>query len=323
MKTILSIFCVALLLLGGVLAWRYSSSNSQEEAVILTEDSASHANNKSIGAKISLDASPYSNLSDPAIPHQKRVAVLRDINPDKLSDTDIDALFQLLNHQPESGEESAWYLVMNEVMEQLRIHQIDSVRFIDSLLGIAQSPESLDVTRDYAIQHLALFINPLATEGTAHNAPSLQAQQNILSSFTDFIQHPELAQTSIPGTTLMAIADLHDSGISDELLNPVLEELTPWLTDTISGKSEANIMTTTSAINAVSILQLSEFTPVIRNLLASDKTPPSIRLNSIAALGVLGDDSDKSTLLAIADSKSKFRFAAKSALKNLNKEHTN
>ena len=72
-----------------------------------------------------------------------------------------------------------------------------------------------------------------------------------------------------------------------------------------------------SAINAVAMLGRGEYLPHIRAIIDSAKSNDSAKLSSIASLAYLAEDQDVATLETIASSNTKFRYAAKSALKKL------
>lgn len=225
-------------------------------------------------------------------------------------------------------------------MEQLRRQHIAPDRYPQALLAILQDPTAPEVLRDYAVQHLGHWLSPriestqpnvfLAdpTEPTEPNAisPSSPLQhdsaflQRTLTKLNTLIADPDLAHTSIPGTTLMLLVDLHEGGPSTpqgQALAATLSELQPWFRSALQPGDHVSQVTRLSAVNAIAMLGLTEHRPAIRQYARDPATEPSLRLGSIAALGPLGQETDLASLQTLADGSSKYRFAATAALQTL------
>ena len=104
--------------------------------------------------------SRFTDLTKPGISWQIKVDQLRRIDPDTLSAKDIDALFELLQHRPAPNQSGAWFVVLNEIMEQIRHHGLGRERIALSFLDLVKDTTAHEVIRDYAVQHLCLWINP-------------------------------------------------------------------------------------------------------------------------------------------------------------------
>ena len=309
MKALVTLLIVALLAAAGVITWLVRPSTDEaapSAAVVEQSKSERHA-----------VASRFANLPDAALRYEVKVNMLRQLDAESLTSQDIDTLYALLEHTPASGEEENWYVIVNEIMEQLRAQAISPDRYTSTMLSMVQSAETPEVVRDYAIQHLATWINPIATEADEPYEDTPAQVTAILSTFGEVITDPTLAHSSVPGTTLMMLADLRSGGLDASLLDPVLDTLQPWLEQSLRGTHSLSQINRISTINAIGELGLTQFTPTIRSLAINEDTHTNLRLNSIAALGALGDDSDLPSLQALANSNSKFRHAAEAALNSL------
>lgn len=257
-------------------------------------------------------------ITDTSIRWEVRVDLLRRLDSASLTTEEIDSLYTLLHHTPTPGQEENWWVTVNEIMEQMRKQAIGADRYTPAMLSIIRDPDAPEVLRDYAIQHLGQWVTP---RGAAQGTPSETNPQLIQETATalgTIITDATLAHTSIPGTTLMVITDMKHGGVPESILTPVIDSLQPWFTSTISGNNSVSKITRISAINAISMLHLQQHAPAIRQLAESDTTDPSIRLNSIATLGSIGTPADDiTTLTAIATSETRYRHAAKAALKKL------
>ena len=259
-----------------------------------------------------------SSLTDASVRWEVRVDRVRNFQLDELSQADIDVLFELLTYEPDQQhQQEDWWVVLNEIMDQLRKTASLHDRFTEAMLSLMSDDGQHEVVRDYAVQHLGLAMMPTSQQ-SAEQHDFTQAQlQSSFDHFAQVITDPSLQQGSIPGTTLTLLTHLNQTEVAPEILEQTLESLKPWLNETVSGESEASLSVRTTAINSAGDLQIEELTPTIRNLAYDTEEDINIRLNAIAALGQLGEAQDLTHLQSIANSTSKLKFAAKSALNNL------
>lgn len=260
------------------------------------------------------EKSRFSSLSDRSLRWQVRVENLRNMDIQALNSEDIDELYEWLKYQPQVGEKEDWYVIANEIMEQMRQQGIGSQRYTDNLIKVISDPAQDKVIRDYAIQHLSIWLAP---RGSSNNTPYEKDSAKVTSAIqtlTSVIIDSSTQNSSIPGTALMGLVDFHQVDPRNEIISDSFEKLSPWLSDVITGKQNPSLITQTSAINAVAMMQRVEYLPAIRDLVQSASTNESAKLSSIAALGYLAEDSDIPTLQSIADSNTKFKHAAQAAL---------
>lgn len=262
----------------------------------------------------------WDKLTDTSVPWQTRVATLRRLDAGTLTEADTDALYALLAHRPAPGQEEAWWVVANEIMEQMRKQAIGRERLTPALLGIIRDTGAPEVLRDYAVQHLGQWITP---RGPRLGLPHEQDPEHVRETartLAALVTDPALAHTSVPGTTLRVIADMSAGGLDEKTLGTILAPLHPWLRGTIGGESGASKITRISAINAVATLRRSEYRPSVLALATTTGTDPSLRLNSIAALGHIGTREDIPVLRELAATDTPFRHAARAALARLTKD---
>lgn len=258
----------------------------------------------------------FTTLTDESIRWQVRVDRLRRLDATTLNTAETRHLYALLRHKPASQHREAWWTVLNEIMEQMRRQAIAPDLYTDTLSAIIGDPAVHPVARDYAVQHLGIWITPRpSVTGVAPHEQNPEKVAGAIEAITAVITEPAVQHTTIPGTALMVLADAHSGGLSATKAS--FTRLKPWLATTISGTSGASLVTRTSAINTAALMQCSEHLPAIRALVTDDATNDSVRLSSIAALGHLAENDDLGTLRTLADGHSKFKHAAQAALKKL------
>ena len=252
----------------------------------------------------------WPKLTDHRLPLETRLNVARSIDR-SLSAREYSELFALMRHQPKSGDESEWWVVLNEIMEQMRKHGAGAEQYTATLSAILADPSMPEVPRDYAAQHLAQWIAPANTESPGEIDPA--RRQEALSLFGDIIADESLTHTAIPGTALMALTDAA-SRLAEEETTSIWEKLDPVLIELITGVRSAEMTLRVSAIQSAALRQSEQHLPGIRAFANNEKANPSLRLSSIAALGLYADPEDRETLTDLANSKTKFQYAAKAAL---------
>ena len=302
---------------GGIAYWQIVVSNDDSAAV----PSHSDKNTLTHRAPRVAPESIYRKITDPSVRWEVRVDMLRRMEADKLKSQDIDTLFALLRYQPEAGQEQNWWVVVNEIMEQMRIQAIGSERYGKEMLAIIRDPASPEILRDYAVQHLGQWVSP---RGEQIGQPSEQNPDIIrqtAETLAMLVMDPETAHTSISGTSLMVLIDMKGGGVAEEIINPVIESLQPWLAAALTDSNNTSKITRISAINAIGMLQLKAFAPDIRNLATDQSADPSLRLNSVATLGQIGEASDIETLKTIAETDTRLQYAAQAALQKLADKH--
>lgn len=255
------------------------------------------------------------SITDKQVRWQVKANMLRSMDFSQLDTQELDYLFGLLERSPKAGEsKESWLVVANEIMEQLRKQAIQPERLTESLAALAKNQQMDTVLRDYALQHLSLSIGNQETARLL----SRESTRNVIGVIAGIIDQSTVQQSSIPGTALMSLVKANEVPENQAQISESLAALEGYLSSAIVGGAGTTLSTQTTALNAVAILQLSEYLPLIRENIRSESTDPSVKLSSIAALGYLAEDEDLEYLKSMASSESKFRFAAQSSLKRLN-----
>ena len=158
---------------------------------------------KSYGRDSSLknrELSRFSFLIDIELTWQERVGRIRGVDTPQLSGEDLTMLYDVLHHVPINSDREGWFVIVNEIMEQLRACGVDSQKYFDTLLDIAENSKVDEVIRDYAIQHLAHSFNSenQNVEGGIGTDP--QKISAFSQSLVSLIQDPSLSHSSLSGT---------------------------------------------------------------------------------------------------------------------------
>jgi hypothetical protein len=256
-------------------------------------------------------------IADPSVRWEVRVDMLRSIEAGKLGPEEVDALYALLRHAPAAHQETGWWVVVNEIMEQMRVQAIGGNRFGEEMLAIVNDATAPEILRDYAVQHLGQWVSPRAEEPGQPSERDPRIVRETAESLARLVMASDTSRTSVPGTSLMVLVDMQGGGVPEKILNPVIESLNPWFAATLADRNGTGKITRISAISAIGMLHLTAHRPAIRNLATNETADPSLRLNSIAALGQIGEPGDIELLQTIAATDTRLRYAAQAALKNL------
>lgn len=259
-------------------------------------------------------------VRDPGQAWQVRVALLRDALRSECGEREIRYLYELLAMGPPKGElPEHWYVIANEFMDQLLRHDADLERFPSKLLHLLRDPRQPLVVRDYAVQHLATWLDPRSRQtpavrpGAAPPAvqPSPEVAARVLQALVAAATDPTLEQSSIPGTTLMMLVNLVRSPGVD--CTQAVTALKPWLTRALEDGSRLATPVRVSAVQAAGMLAPQEFRPVLRRIAYRENGQSSLRLPAIAALAHCGETADVEQLRQIARTRPELSYAAREA----------
>jgi hypothetical protein len=254
-------------------------------------------------------------LTDTSQPYQVRIDQLRSTLVDGCSEPELRFLYQLLEKAPPASElPEHWYVLANDIMAIIHTHETDPQRLSSQFIGLLNASHQPEVIRDYAVQHLATWLNPQSSQAGATRLPAASPElaAEVLASLAAATTDPALAQSTIPGTTLMMLVNLtrSNSGVD---CTQAIATLKPWLGEALREGSTLSNPIRVSALSAAGILAPSEFRPLIRNI-AYQENGGSLRLPAIAALGLAGEEQDLSKLRAIASSSPELSYAAQDAI---------
>lgn len=272
-------------------------------------------------------------LKEISVPWQARIELLRNALQTECGEQELLYLYRLLSEGPQQGEiPEHWYVIANDLMEQLRRRDSDERRFSSAMLGILEDSRQPPVIRDYAVQHLAAWLNParpaanrpVSNAGTPDSGTGTfpetgdgqprpaEIASEVLSALVKAATNPEHESGTIPGTTLMMLVELSRSpgGVD---CRDAIASLKPWLHNALGDSSVLDTPTRVSAIQAAAALAPGEFLPVIRKIAFAPEGQSSLRLPAIASLAFCGEASDLEILGDIANNHPELSYAAKDA----------
>ena len=321
-RLIVSLSLLALGMVGSMvglrylLPWRTTSENpwlGENSSDISSRVTAGRAQTSERRSPSAAAPSRLSFLTDIHLPYQARLMQLRQISEEGLSEPELQQLYQMLASPAVRGElPEHWFVIANDIFALLLAHDTQPERLSREFLQVLRNPQQPDVMRDYAVQHLSAWLHPRSRLASQTKLPQPQTAQRkkILLALAQAATDPSLEHTSIPGTTLMMLADLArvPSGVDCQ---DAVTALTPWLRQALQDGSTLSHPTRVSAVSAAGILAPDEFRPVIRQIAYQEKADASLRLPAIAALGKIGDEQDRSPLENIAQASPALHYAAR------------
>ncbi|MFC4992845.1 HEAT repeat domain-containing protein [Rubritalea tangerina] len=302
-----------LVLVGGFIGWTVHSSEDVSSKAPLAEKPRPSAR-ASVSRPPKLVVSDrLKALADDGKRDHLRLEIARSIDTD-LNEAEIDYLFGILKRDPAHHAREDWWVVMNEIMEQMRKKNVAPARYSQELLSLMNDPGQPEVVRDYCAQHLALWVTP--QNGGGHGVAQEECRQ-VLDALAALIVDPSLAHSSIPGTAMMALTAA-DKTIAAELIDPAWQKVDPVMSSMLEGKTPAPLALKTTIIQSLALQGSAKHLPLIQQMARDHAIDPSLRLSSIAALGVYAAPEDRAYLTELAESSTKFRYAAQAALKKIN-----
>lgn len=261
----------------------------------------------------------FSSLTDQSIRWQVRVDQLRRLDASTLNTKEIDFLYSLLHEHPVGHRDEAWWVVVNEVMEQIVKQDIAAERIAPAFIQLMQDKTLHPVVRDYAVQHISNYYQQGKEDGGGA----------VLEGLVDVISDPTNQHNTIPGTALMGLVEISSNPELTEQVQSTVDNLENYLTSLISGDLSASVSNQTSAINVVGLLQQEQYLPLVLKQAMGGSTNDSIQLSSIASLGdffrnekiddELALKNVEEILRSYTEGGTKFKYAAAAALKKLPK----
>lgn len=343
-RLIASVLAFLLLGAGGVALWQWFQP--EEETKVKKEvHPERRLLSETPNEKIRL---PLVGLTDPSLTWAVRTEELTKVEPESLSEKEIDHLYQLIGFQPEASHASDWYVVLNELLNYLCHHNIDRQRITPAFTQIISDPDYSLIARDYAIQALGTWLRPGLGSGRDLAETDPEAANLIFDTFFSVLRDPQNRGDTLPGTTLNILSDFlprakavapvdllkldlyPGADLPAEALSqasrkprnpaekyPLAQELEDWLASAIPGKNLASIATRVTAIQVAARARFEKFLPEIRQIAFDSPKSDTLKLSAISAIGILGEEGDRHQLQDIAISQSKFRYAAQASLKQL------
>jgi hypothetical protein len=203
------------------------------------------------------------------------------------------------------------FVVFNEIVDVSRKRNLHPAHLGPFLCNVVADSRLHPTVRDYAVQHLVLWIADDA------NAPAEQdalVRQRALAALCALPADPGAHGTSIPGTALLALSDLASRQPA------LLASHWPDLDRAISGlldQPSTPLALKLAAVQTAAMAHRTIHLPAIRRL--ARETPPDspLMLSALSALGSLGDASDRPFLESYQTSVSLAGRAATTAFHRL------
>ena len=258
-------------------------------------------------------------LTDLGQPYQVRINLLRSTLATECSEPEIRALYQLLQQGAAKAEiPEHGYVIANDIMTQILSHETDPVRFAGNFTALLNDAHQPEVIRDYAVQYLAVWLNPRSAQATANRlaTPSPAIAAEVLQSLAAAATDPALGQTSIPGTTLMMLVDLTRSASGVDC-RQAIATLKPWLVHALEDGSSLSQSIRVSAVTAAGILAADDFRPTLRKIAYQPNGSAALQLPALASLGQSGEAADLPKLQQLAARQPALAYAATDACRVL------
>lgn len=260
-------------------------------------------------------------IADQGLSWQERVDAVRRL-PVKLEEDEIEALFAFLRISTGEDQREDHFLVLNEVMEQLRLGGQAGQTYGEKMAELILDPGVDPVIRDYAIQHAALWLDPggYAGDTVEANPVTDESREVILDSIVKVVLTPANSPETLVGTGLTAIADLRD-GTPIPKIQGTIDRVRSGILSYIDGSVHTSEANRIAAIDVAARMRLTETHASIRHLAAERDIAPALRLSAIAALGTFGKATDKAFLTTLAKANDRLSPAARTALSRLSARH--
>lgn len=256
-------------------------------------------------------------LADRNVRWEVKRDMLTRISAKTLTSAEEEYLYSLLYIVPEPQDEKYWWVVVNEVMEQLRIHGIGAERYTRTMLDIINDSQRHDVIRDYAVQHVSMWVTPRGIDiGEPYETDSALVQETV-ETMTSLVTDPSLSSSTIVGTTLRMLASMQNGGADEQLVDSAIAKISPWIEAAAKGEKKLHLNNRISAITAIGLFSMKEHLGMVRSIATSESVAPTLRLHCISTIALIGENSDLETLDNIASSDKRLRYAVNSAKKKL------
>lgn len=239
------------------------------------------------------------------VPQQEQIALIAWINGPK----------------PANFSDSIWHFLVNEVMDNLCRQNHPLPSWSDVLIGIARGKANDPTLRDYAVQHMVDWIQPVNLGEPCETDP--QKRQAMILTMLD------AARQTWEGISGTAVLGLHiilqgrqrsqqQNDPSVQLPLPLTgEQLRPLAINLAAAKDGAPTARTT-AFQVCAERGFKEALSAARTTAIDQNQPTSLRISAIAAIGQLGNDEDELLLQKLqAEKRSHLLAAIKPALKRI------
>lgn len=253
----------------------------------------------------------WASLFDPFVKIEERIALAHTVDS-TLSLNAVNQWALTLAKDNSSKENEDHFVVWNEIVEQARQRNLHPSALTPFLTGSLSNKDLHPALRDYAAQHLALWVATSMAGQACEQDPVRRASG--IASLCAAAGDDSVRFQTIPGTALLALADMEAHKSAE--LSPHWADLDSALARLIAAEDTPATLRL-SAIQAVGTAKRKFHLPAIRRLVVDTKTSDFLLIASVAALGDLGTAEDRPLLESLKSSGSLAAQAAAAALKRL------
>lgn len=213
---------------------------------------------------------------------------------------EVQSLYSLLNRKDDEDPMRPAHMnaLKNDVVNVLRAQEGKPIDLANNLMAMYYDKAHNDVWRDYCVQHLGGFFK------------KIELSREKKEAVRTLWKATEETNTSIAGTALIALVYNQNDDMIDT--SEVAQKALIFCTD-----SNCSELTKITALQICAKLGESQVLPVARKI-ASSKQSVLLRMSAIAAVGTLGNESDRDMLEKYSKSSDvRLRKSAQSALTRL------
>ena len=252
-------------------------------------------------------------LIDPTLHLEAQIEAIRSL-PADLTEEEFQALLDLIQQpSPDRQQPHRWSTLQNELMEVLRADRYAHWQgYLPSMVGLVTNIHIDPIVRDYAAQHLVLYLNDRSHQ--------LSGEQRALGlkSLLKPLTTPRDQSSQVVGTILLALCDLHRN--RPALVAPYRNQIAQATTDLLQPNRAVSFSNQISALQTAGRLQLPDLHSTVQAIAKGNPNTTqrdTLRLSAVAALGYYRDPADRPFLTELSRSNSPLRYAAQAALVRL------
>jgi len=217
-----------------------------------------------------------------------------------------------------------WHYLMNEVMDVLCHQTCPLPTWSDVLIAITRGKDNDPALRDYALQHLVDWVQPVGLGEPCEVDPV--KRQAIITTLLDAAKetHEQYSGTALQGLHLILLGRQRSEQQKEPAaLLPLLltvEQLHPLAVNLATDGAAINTARMT-AIQVCAQRGFNEILPTARCIAGDQKQPFILRLSAIAAIGQMGNAGDESLLKKLQEERNpRFFRALQTAFKKINEQ---
>jgi hypothetical protein len=252
-----------------------------------------------------------SAVRNPELNWRLQIGVVAELKA-PLASEELEFLFGELRLARAGNDAEQQWVVQNEIMEVLREKGLAAERLTPELIGLIRNPAISEVTRDYAVQHLAQWLFPVMA-GVPQESDA-QRRADGLTVLIAAASDPAFNQGTIQGTALNALMDI-STKLPPEEADRLWSQLEPVVTAEVKAPNQKDIARKSAVIRAAGARKAQGCYEEIRRFATDESEHPALRISAIASLGRYGHEQDWEILTKLSRSNGPLQPAALTALR--------